>query len=117
MSDPKLTIEQEAANFWVKYFCVCGEWEKSLDAFREIMRVFSPDDHGHCRMDGQARDAYIEKHGQGLTHCILYWLDAMGLAEHGTSINWSWLTPLGAHVRNEVLNGTPDLFCHEDDYK
>jgi hypothetical protein len=115
MIEAKPTIEDQAINFWVKYFCVCGEPERAVEEFREIMGMF--DDataDGRPFINGDKRDAYAIKHGQGLMLCILYWLEGMGLAEHGTGANWSWLTPLGEHVRNEIMNGTPEFFREAD---
>lgn len=47
----------------------------------------------------------------GLRYFVLYTLDAMGLTEHGSSVDGWWLTEKGREVQSALLHETEDEFA------
>lgn len=105
-------MDQRVAQFWSTYWCGCGDPESAADSFREIMEMFQEDDRNgytSVHVNYERFKAYSEKHGEGLTYCILYWLTGMGLIEHGGSVGGSWMTDLGRHIREQALTSTGEF--------
>ena len=89
-------------------FCGCGVPEYAMSIVKSVLTIL--DNHTHDLNsksyynnwatllnlhvnDGSASD--YSAIDEGVQLFILYTLDNCGLIEHGSSIYWAWLTPLG----------------------
>lgn len=82
-----------------RIFCGCGAYEDAEQAMRELFSLFKNDDELNL-IDRDKWNEFVEKHGEGFTTLMLYWMNELGLAEHGGSVGGSWLSPLGVEVRS-----------------
>jgi hypothetical protein len=80
-------------------FCGCGNIEDAENAFRELLLLFEENDWKTYSLKSFYDSEFVKQHGIGFTTLMLYWMNELGLAEHGSSVNGSWLTPLGIEIR------------------
>lgn len=118
-----MTLEE--MNEWVfdgLGFCGCGDPEGALDLLRSVLAAIQKrSDNNDCddhTMDDYRRDsAEIDNligmnDRRALAFTYLYWLDELGLTEHGSNITGSWLTDKGrdilvglnASTASEIMN-------------
>jgi hypothetical protein len=83
-------------------FCGCGSPETVVKLVRDALAAIK------ARSDGEFKEDYLVPVLGPLDSptrlFFLYWLDAVGLTEHGGSVYGSWLTDKGKQVL-ELLRG------------
>lgn len=88
-------------------FCGCGLPESAMDLVMNCLKLI--DDHHTAMTRDEWKEHYktwcaeVEKvlPGDGLQYFMWYWLDAMGLTEHGSSVP-GWLTEKGKWVLSDL---------------
>lgn len=84
-------------------WCCCGRPEDALQKLLDILENI-----GKEHPEGRAPEGYWQKRSaeqdelfkndSGLMYMTLYWLNSMGLSEHGGSVGGGWLTDRGEEV-------------------
>lgn len=84
-------MEEKANNLWYEdfNFCGCGMPDETRDWLADVLRTI--DD----RPGREAIQEVIMSNPDALKHLVLYFLDAVELTEHGTSVSGCWLTNKG----------------------
>ena len=77
--------------FLQKYFCGCGQPESAVERLRDLLRWHHRENGGYKGREAAVNDA-------GFEMLLLYFLDHMGLTEHGGSVGGAWLTAEGEGV-------------------
>lgn len=93
-------------------FCGCGQPNEAFEMLRDTLVlinelkvvVWSSPDRSLARNDWNRRFSELigSKDRTGLACWWLYWIDHIGLTEHGGSVP-GWLTPLGEKVMEAMI--------------
>lgn len=101
--------------FEILDFCGCGVPADTHEVIRRILNIrtlWAEDKLDYEKVQEEYKtDLNIDTSddiGYGLLQFILYTLDSNGILEHGTSVQGSWLTPLGKMYLT-VLNKWRDM--------
>lgn len=90
-----MTLTREELHVFVDSelsFCGCGDPGAALLSFRGLLRLHPLHANGNWkRLDGLIPD-------KGMKYLMLYWIDGLGLTEHGSLISGAWLTERGGEV-------------------
>lgn len=86
-------------------FCGCGDPEAALETLRTVLQAFeTKDDDERLRV----LEAILGPAGSGVYGTYLYWLDSLGLMEHGSNARMGWLTPEGEDLLAALLEHGTD---------
>lgn len=85
-----MTIEELAVWFQDEaQFCGCGAPEVAAETLAKLLELSRP--YSLAAQQSLVTD-------EGARYLLLYWLDAMGLTEHGGSVDGAWLTEKGTEL-------------------
>jgi len=84
-------------------FCGCGDNSIALDYIYDKLKgqkEFMSNTSGpNSKVAYETREKLY--HSEGEKYFFLYWLETVGLAEHGSSVNGCWLTEKGKNFLND----------------
>jgi len=77
-------------------FCGCGNPDTQMQFLRDVLRAINRRSEGNTwKEDTKKIEALLPG---ALGQFYLYWLDSMGITEHGGSIGGDWLTEKGKEL-------------------
>jgi hypothetical protein len=89
-------MTREQLRVELDFFCGCGDPEAAARALLAILDLHPLYGHHKDFWEG------LFGHDGGMGYLVLYFIDSLGLTEHGGSIGGAWLTAKGEALRDAL---------------
>lgn len=88
-------------------WCLCNDRAAAITTLRNVLGLMNEwaNSSGVADIGDKIRDILGWNDRKGVALGYLYALEAAGLTDHGTSVGYNWLTPLG----KSLLEGLEDI--------